>query len=335
MTVRPTVTIASLNLHCGLSGGGRPFDVAAVLAKLDADIIAVQEDWWASGRRRRPGGGGGPGRDAQLFRAELSSGRSLAELNIAQRSDRGTWGIAVLTRLPVLSHETLSLGQPEGELVGRAALICSVTAPGGWPLRLVCTHLSPRLNSPAQLVRLTRHLAAEPRPTVIAGDLNMPRAATWMAAGYTPVSAAGCSPPSGPGSSWITCWPARADLHGGRGCCRPWAGPPPLQGRFSPVARLACDLTELARPAHSMGVQLLLLQQQRRCVHASTGGLRRLDGGVSGAGADGGDQGREDLGEVADDGVVGAGDDRRVRVGVDGDQAPGALEAGRCAGWRR
>ena len=153
MTIRPAVTIVSLNLHSGLSAGGRPFDVAAVLTKLDADIIAVQEAWWATDDGADPVAEAAQARGAQLFRSELSTGRSLAELSIAPRSDRGTWGIAVLTRLPVISHETLSLGQPEGELVGRAALICSVTAPGGWPLRLACTHLSPRLNSPAQLLR--------------------------------------------------------------------------------------------------------------------------------------------------------------------------------------
>ena len=238
MTVRPTVTVASLNLHCGLSGGGRPYDVAAVLAKLDADIIAVQEAWWATDDGADPVAEAARLRDAQLFRAELSSGRSLADLGIAPRSDRGTWGIAVLTRLPVLSHEILSLGQPEGEVVGRAALICSVTAPGGWPLRLACTHLSPRLNSPAQLVRLARHLAAEARPTVIAGDLNMPRAATWMAAGYTPVLRGRTSPAdrprvqldhllAGPG---LTCMAAEI---------LPAVGSDhlPVLGRFAPAVR--------------------------------------------------------------------------------------------------
>jgi endonuclease/exonuclease/phosphatase family metal-dependent hydrolase len=192
-----TISIVSLNLHCGLSGTGRPFDVAAVLTGLDADIIAVQEAWWTTGE---PGGPGRPGetgatdpvadaaraRGAQLIRTELSAGISLAELNIAPRSDRGNWGIALLTRLPVERHEILNLGRVDGDFVGRAALICSVTAPGGWPLRMVCTHLSPRLTSPAQLTRLTRHLSAAPAPTVIAGDLNMPRLATWMAGGYTP-----------------------------------------------------------------------------------------------------------------------------------------------------
>src|SRR6185437_6672294 len=40
-----TVTIGSLNLHCGLTARGRPFDVAAAIARLPADIIALQETW--------------------------------------------------------------------------------------------------------------------------------------------------------------------------------------------------------------------------------------------------------------------------------------------------
>jgi endonuclease/exonuclease/phosphatase family metal-dependent hydrolase len=193
-----TLSIVSLNLHTGVSGSGRPFDVAAVLTGLDADIIAVQEAWWATDDEGSAGGTGEAGaadpvadaaraRGDQLIRTELATGITLADLNIAPRSERGNWGIAVLTRLPVTSHEVLNLGQVEGDFVGRAALICSITAPGGWPMRMVCTHLSPRGSSPAQLSRLTRHLAANPGPTVIAGDLNMPRLATWMAGGYRPL----------------------------------------------------------------------------------------------------------------------------------------------------
>ena len=249
MTIRPAVTVVSLNLHSGLSAGGRPFDVAAVLTKLDADIIAVQEAWWATDDGADPVAEAAQARGAQLFRSELSTGRSLAELSIAPRSDRGTWGIAVLTRLPVISHETLSLGQPEGELVGRAALICSVTAPGGWPLRLACTHLSPRLNSPAQLLRLTRHLAEAAGPTVIAGDLNMPRAATWMAAGYTPVVRGRTFPADRPrvqldhllASPGVTCMAAAV---------LPAVGSDhlPVLGRFSPTVKPRLAVTG-PRPA--------------------------------------------------------------------------------------
>jgi endonuclease/exonuclease/phosphatase family metal-dependent hydrolase len=188
------VTIGSLNLHCGLTGRGRPFDVPAALGRLDADIIAVQEAWWLT-----DGAGGADGADgadrvaaaaralgAKMFRTRLIAGASLAELSIAPLADRGNWGIAVLSRLPVTAYETVNLGRAPGDVISRAALICSVQAPGGWSLRLVNTHLTHRLTSPAQLVRLAAHLARTPMPTVIVGDLNMPRLATWVAPGYAP-----------------------------------------------------------------------------------------------------------------------------------------------------
>src|SRR5229473_3216677 len=45
------------------------------------------------------------------------------------------------------------------------------------------------------------------------------------------------------------------------------------------------------------------------------------------AGAEGGDQGGDDLVQVTDDGVVGVGEDRRARVGVDRDDVLGARAA--------
>jgi endonuclease/exonuclease/phosphatase family metal-dependent hydrolase len=244
-----TVTIASVNLHCGLSGYGRPFDVAAALTSLDADIIAVQEAWWTTDDGADPADAT-KGTDpvaaaarrlgARLIRTRLSSGASLADLSIAPVEDRGNWGIAVLSRLPVTSWETLNLGQAPGDLVGRAALICAVTAPSGWSLRLACTHLSPRLNSPAQLYRLTQHLLRTSAPTVIAGDLNMPRVATWVAGGYAPTVRGRTFPAEMPvvqldhllASPGVTCLDAEV---------LPPVGSDhlPVRGRFSPAIRLA------------------------------------------------------------------------------------------------
>lgn len=180
------VTIGSLNLHGGMTGAGRPFGVAETLGRLPADIVAVQENWWQPGS---PDEVEKAARDwgAELIRVPVLADTSLADLGIARSSERGSWGIAVLSRLPVTGYETVDLGQAPRDEVGRMALVCSVTAPGGWPLRLVCTHLTHKLTSPVQLRRLTRHLAAAPpAPTVIAGDLNMPRLATWTAAGFAP-----------------------------------------------------------------------------------------------------------------------------------------------------
>lgn len=184
-----SIMISSLNLHCGLSGRGVPYDVPAALGHLRADIIAVQEAWSpADGADGVAAAARAIG--ARLIRAEVSTGASLAELSIAPQPDRGAWGIAVLTTLPVTGYEVVALGRAPGDRHSRTALVCSVTAPGGWPLRLVNTHLTHRFTSPAQLYRLALHLAGdragEPAATVIVGDLNMPRLATWVAAGYVP-----------------------------------------------------------------------------------------------------------------------------------------------------
>ena len=180
------VTIGSLNLHGGMTRAGRPFGVAEAIGRLPADIVAVQENWW-----RRDGADEveKAARDcgAELIRVPVLTGISLADLGITPNPEPGSWGIAVLSRLPVTGYETVDLGQAPRDEVRRIALVCSVTAPGGWPLRLVCTHLTHKLTSPVQLRRLARHLAAaRPTPTVIAGDLNMPRPATWVAAGFAP-----------------------------------------------------------------------------------------------------------------------------------------------------
>jgi endonuclease/exonuclease/phosphatase family metal-dependent hydrolase len=124
----------------------------------------------------------------RLIRATVRDGATLADLSIAPIPERGTWGIAVLSRLPVPSHETIDLGRAPGDVASRVALICLVTTPGGWPLRLVGTHLTHRFTSPVQLARLAGQLAKSRVPTIIAGDLNMPRPATWVAgyAGFAP-----------------------------------------------------------------------------------------------------------------------------------------------------
>jgi endonuclease/exonuclease/phosphatase family metal-dependent hydrolase len=202
-----TVTIGSLNLHCGLSAAGRPFSVAEAIGRLPADIVALQETWWLRDGTDSPSGADGidatddtdgadgadalavaaRDRQAELIRAQIRDGTSLADLGIAPRPERGSWGIAVLSRLPVTAYETVDLGLAPGDVASRTALVCSVTAPGGWPLRLVNTHLTHKLTSPVQLRRLARHLAAGPPvPTVIVGDLNMPRLATRVAGGYAP-----------------------------------------------------------------------------------------------------------------------------------------------------
>jgi endonuclease/exonuclease/phosphatase family metal-dependent hydrolase len=92
----------------------------------------------------------------------------------------------VITALPVTGYEVADLGRTPGDPVGRAAQLVTVTTPAGASLLVVNTHLTSRLLSAVQLVRLTRRLAAETGPTVIVGDLNMPGPVSGLAVGYSP-----------------------------------------------------------------------------------------------------------------------------------------------------
>jgi endonuclease/exonuclease/phosphatase family metal-dependent hydrolase len=178
------VTIASLNMHGGLSRLGEPFDIEAACHHLKADVIALQETWRPDGQ---PDPLAGPARalSAQVKHAGLAVGTDLASLRVGPGTARGTWGLAVLTRLAVTGYEVIGLGRAPGDRIHRAAQVVTVVTPGGSALRIVNVHLTHRFTSPVQLRRLVRRLTAAHGPAVIVGDFNMPRAATLVAAGYS------------------------------------------------------------------------------------------------------------------------------------------------------
>jgi endonuclease/exonuclease/phosphatase family metal-dependent hydrolase len=183
---RCTVTVASLNLHCGVDSRGHPFDVEAAIAGLGADVIALQEAF-SPARGPDPVEAAAEATGCQLLRAALCCDVSPARLGIPAGNDPGSLGIAVLCRLPVAGYQVLDLGQMHGDIVRRSALILTVELPGtGTVARFVGTHLTHRLAGPLQLARLLWHLARDPLPTVIAGDLNMPRQLARIAPGYAP-----------------------------------------------------------------------------------------------------------------------------------------------------
>ena len=68
----------------------------------------------------------------------------------------------------------------------RRAQLVTIGLPRRGSLRIVNTHLTYRLLSPVQLLRLVRRLAVDDIPTVMAGDLNMPLPVTGLAVGYAP-----------------------------------------------------------------------------------------------------------------------------------------------------
>jgi endonuclease/exonuclease/phosphatase family metal-dependent hydrolase len=177
--------LASMNLHGGRRADGTPFDVAAACRQLRADVIVLQEAWWPAGRPD-PVTEAAHALGHHILRADLVTATDLRSLGIAAEAGRGQWGLAVLTALPVIGYEVADLGPTPAEKMSRAAQLVTVTTPDGASLRVVNTHLTCRLFSPVQLLRLTRRLVASAAPTVIAGDLNMPGPVSGLAVGYSP-----------------------------------------------------------------------------------------------------------------------------------------------------
>jgi endonuclease/exonuclease/phosphatase family metal-dependent hydrolase len=179
------VTIASMNLHCGIDTRGQPFDVQAAIGGLDAQVIALQEVWSSDDAADDPIEGAAKAMGAELLRLPGRKVASLAGVGVRGPSGPGRTGMAVLTTLPVARYEVVALGQMPGDASARSAQIVTLTLPAGGPLRLACTHLTHRYVSPLQLGRLMWHLTGDPAPTVIVGDLNMPRQVARLAPGYT------------------------------------------------------------------------------------------------------------------------------------------------------
>jgi endonuclease/exonuclease/phosphatase family metal-dependent hydrolase len=183
----PDVVIGSMNLHCGIGTRGQSFDVEAAILSLDAPLVVLQETWSpdspagddaVDAAARRLG--------AQVVRVPSQHIDSLRTIGIPADSGPGTVGLALLSALPVTSYDVLDFAGVPGDFVTRRAQIATIELPGGAALRIAGTHLTYRLLSPLQLARLTRHLGGSSLPTVIAGDLNMPRQLARLAPGYVP-----------------------------------------------------------------------------------------------------------------------------------------------------
>jgi endonuclease/exonuclease/phosphatase family metal-dependent hydrolase len=185
MTSDLEVILASLNSHGGRGADGRPYDLEAACRQFKADIIVLQEVW-------RPHDGPDPVADiaaalgTELLSADLVDDTDLRSFGIADETARGRWGLATLTTAPVTGYEVVDLGRIAGDTTPRAAQLITMELPGRGPLRIANTHLTHRLLSPVQLLRLVRRLDAGDIPTVIVGDLNMPAPLTGLAAGYAP-----------------------------------------------------------------------------------------------------------------------------------------------------
>jgi endonuclease/exonuclease/phosphatase family metal-dependent hydrolase len=205
----PSLVVASFNVHGGVDGWGRPFDVVEACREIGADVLMLQESWapdggvsvadyvarrlgyasvelaFARGRMAAPRDHGNPQWGPRLW-ARSSHGMRLDRRHAAgggQRaaragravSERGTWSIAVLSRRPVTHTHTIDLGQLPTDPARRGAIVMDVDLDDATPFRVVGTHLAHiSQGSPRQIGALRRSLRAlEPAPAALAGDMNM------------------------------------------------------------------------------------------------------------------------------------------------------------------
>jgi len=197
--------VASFNVHGGVDGWGRPFDVVEVCRALDADVLVLQETWtplegqgtaeqvaaalgyrmtsvsMAPARQYPAPAGAGEGW-GPVYRVRggvgmcIDSGRSgrSSGHRHRHRGRRGSTGLALLDRLGAGEAEVLNLPLPGAQRVRRLALRAMVKGDSSSPLAVTGTHLSHlRQGSLLQLRHLRRMLSETDAPAVLMGDMNM------------------------------------------------------------------------------------------------------------------------------------------------------------------
>jgi endonuclease/exonuclease/phosphatase family metal-dependent hydrolase len=199
---RPTLTVATFNVHMGVDGWGRPFDVVAQCGRLDADLLVLQESWAPDGD--------GPSTAARVAErwgyqvvaeVALAHARLYAPLPTASarwapwpnrlrralRLDqertgagyadrpfvRGQWGVAVLSRVPTHDVDVLLLGRLRRDPARRAVIRCR-TRLGGREVTVLGTHMSHiTQGSHVQYRRLAAALPSPDTAAVLLGDMNL------------------------------------------------------------------------------------------------------------------------------------------------------------------
>lgn len=210
--------VVTLNMLHGRSQADGEVDIRRLqqgVASLDADVLALQEV-----DRDQPRSGGA---DLAAIAAEAMGAvdhRFVATLH--GRADDGwgaargvtrpgtpAYGIALLSRLPVVSWEVLRLPTPRGRVLvrhrgevlptllleePRAAMAALVATPSG-TVTVVNTHLSfVRWSNGRQLRALTRSLPGPGRPLLLVGDLNMGPTRARRLTGMTTLASTGTFP---------------------------------------------------------------------------------------------------------------------------------------------
>lgn len=185
--------LVSYNIHAGVGTDGRcDLDrIAALLAEIDADVVALQE---VDSRLSR-GGLDQAGLLARALGMHLIEGPLL-------REHQGHYGNAVLSRWPLRLHGEGTYAAQGSECRGWLAV--DALDPAGPAWRVLVTHLELRGKVRCrQLAELAAIVAAEPGPLALAGDLNEWR--FWRRDLDGLASALDLLPPRATFPSWIPC----------------------------------------------------------------------------------------------------------------------------------
>ncbi len=206
--VEPTppasLTVASFNVHMGVDGWGRPYDVTGQCRALGADLCVLQESWTpddggpstatriaealghrvvaevalAHGRLLSPHPAAderwgpplfGPGKALRLDGERWTSSKEPAGRGVV----RGQWGIAMVSRLPVRDVEVIPLGQLRRDPARRAVIRGWVDLVGG-PIAIHATHMAHiTQGSHAQYRLLGSELPPVTTAAALAGDMNL------------------------------------------------------------------------------------------------------------------------------------------------------------------
>ncbi|HLT70516.1 MAG TPA: endonuclease/exonuclease/phosphatase family protein, partial [Acidimicrobiales bacterium] len=174
------LTLGSLNLHMGrgASGHDAPFyDVVTACKEVDTDVLALQEAWVPDGEE------GDVVAIASALGYRVAGTFSVARATchdqvrpVAREGDAGDgdWVVALLSRLPVLEADVVTLRPQLARDPGRRAVVRAVVDAGGTPVAVATTHL-PLLTAPVWRLARSLRAALPPAdvPGVLAGDMNM------------------------------------------------------------------------------------------------------------------------------------------------------------------
>jgi endonuclease/exonuclease/phosphatase family metal-dependent hydrolase len=141
--------------------------IAATLARLDADVICLQEVWDDG---------------AACFAAELAEGLGFHHAFGARLEVEGVrFGNAVLSRWPIREHEVLPLPAPPGLDELRTCVRADIDGPRG-ALQVFSTHLNWRFDQShvrqeqvraiCAFIAASRRGGGQPFPPVLCGDFN-------------------------------------------------------------------------------------------------------------------------------------------------------------------